>query len=160
MFSWTKIWAIWLIHMYTHQEVKKAQEALQNTSTIEKTIRRAIWSTVAVIFVIICNICECEAPVHTRGLMTSAYVYIFMHTPDEQLFECFSLLLCVCLCICVCAILSGANGFQLPSNTVEGAYSTYESVCVFVCVCVWESVLYEIIIIISQLHWVSLWAVH
>lgn len=54
--------------------------------------------------------------------------------------------------VCLRVLLSGANGFQLPSNTVKGAYSAYESVCV--------CVLYEIIIIISQLHWVSLRAVH
>lgn len=35
-----------------------------------------------------------------------------------------------CVCVCVCGLLWGANGFQLPSNTVKGAYRVYESVCV------------------------------
>lgn len=56
--------------------------------------------------------------------------------------------------VCVCYF--GVNAFQLPSNTVEGACSAYESECV----CVFCGGVYEIIIIISQLHWVSLRAAH
>ena len=73
---------------------------------------------------------------------------------------------CVCVCVCVCVRVRacvratlGTNTFQLPSNTVEGAYSAYESECVCV-VCVLCGGVYEIIIIISQLHWVSLRAAH
>lgn len=89
--------------------------------------------------------------------MLASYIYsntdeLHMHvsivyTPYEQLFECSSLL-------CVCVLLWGANGFLLPSNAVvEGACSAYETVCVCVVLC---GGVYEIIIIISQLHWVSL----
>lgn len=47
----------------------------------------------------------------------------------------------VCVCVYVCGLLWGANGFQLPSNTVvEGACSAYENVCVSVCFALWWSI--------------------
>lgn len=76
---------------------------------------------------------QCESPVCTQKLMTSTYACFLAYT---SLFKCSSF--CVSVCTCVCGLLWGANGFQLPSNTVEGAYSVYESVCMCACALQWN----------------------